>query len=202
MFIIGIAGGSGAGKSTFVKKVIEDLAAGQVILIRQDSYYKDNSHVPPEQRQKINFDHPSSIEFDLLEDHLLRMITGEETNQPVYSFKTCTREKEPVRVRPAKLAVLEGILILTSPSLRKLIDLKVFIDTCEDERLARIIYRDLHERGRTAGQVRKRYHKTVKPMHDQYIEPSKQFADIIVPGGGDNLEGINLIRAIIKQNTE
>lgn len=202
MFIIGIAGGSGAGKSTFVQKAMEGLPVNQVALLRQDSYYKDNSGISPEKRQEINFDHPSSIEFDLLEDHLLRLNNGEVIYQPVYSFQTCTRERDTVLVRPAKVAILEGILILTSLSLRKLIDIKVFIDTVEDKRLARIIYRDIHERGRTADQVRERYNQIVKPMHDQFIETSKRYADIIVPGGSENLVAIDLIRTLIKQKLE
>jgi len=199
MFIIGIAGGTGSGKSTLVKRVSDNLSSQDVTVITQDSYYRDNSHIPPEQRQNINFDHPDSIEFSLLEDHILMLRKGEAIQQPVYSFITCTRSKETIRVEPKKLVILEGILIFNCEPLRNMMDLKIFVDADPDDRLIRIINRDIQERGRTLEMVLERYEKTVKPMHLLYVEPTKQFADIIIPHVGDGTTVINIIKALIEQ---
>jgi len=199
MFIIGIAGGSGSGKSTLVSKVSQDLPENHFAVIRQDSYYKDNRHIPSALRQEINFDHPSAIEFTLLEEHILQLKREEAIDQPVYSFQTCTRADRTIRVDPKKAIILEGILIFIPELLRNLMDIKIFIDADADERLNRIISRDVHERGRSADAVIERYEKTVKPMHLQFIEPSICYADIIIPGGGDNLTAIRLVRTIIEQ---
>jgi uridine kinase len=199
MFIIGIGGGTGSGKSTLVKRITESCSSDQVAHISMDSYYKDNSHLIPTRRQELNFDHPSAIDFTLLEDHVLKLKKGEGVDQPVYSFISCTRATETIRIEPRRLIILEGILILVSSSLREIIDLKVFIDADHDVRLNRIIFRDIQERGRNPEKVLERYEKTVKPMHNRFIEPSKRYADIIIPVGGDNPVGINLLKTIMKQ---
>ncbi len=199
MFIIGIAGGTGSGKTTVVRKIIEDLPEEQVAVIAQDSYYRDNSDIPEAERQKINFDHPSSLEFPLLVDHINTLKRGLPIAQPVYSYLTCTRSDETVTVEPKKVIIVEGILIFTHAPLRDILDLKVFVDADADDRLSRVIYRDLTERGRTVDVVLNRYHQTVKPMHLQFIEPTKRYADIIVPQGGNNTVAINVLRTIIQQ---
>lgn len=199
MFIIGIAGGTGCGKSTVVRKIIEKLPENQVAVIPQDSYYKDNSHIPLKERQKINFDHPGSLEFPLLVRHIQALKSGNSIQQPTYSYLTCTRNKETVNVRPAKVIIVEGILIFTHKPLRDLMDIKVYVDAEADDRLSRVIYRDIEERGRVVQQVLERYYETVKPMHLQFIEPTKRFADIIVPQGGENEVAINVLTTIIKE---
>ncbi|HYW96230.1 MAG TPA: uridine kinase [Bacteroidales bacterium] len=199
MFIIGIAGGTGCGKTTVVRKIIENLPENQVAVIPQDSYYRDNSHIPDEERQKINFDHPSSLEFPLLVEHIRQLKKGEKIEQPVYSYLTCTRSDETIPVEPKKVIIVEGILIFTHEPLRKICDLKVYVDADADDRLSRVIYRDITERGRTVDVVLDRYHQTVKPMHLQFIEPTKRYADIIVPQGGNNTVAINVLSTIIQQ---
>lgn len=199
MFVIGIAGGTGCGKTTVVKKIMKNFPERQVTLIPQDSYYKDNSHLPLEERQKINFDHPESLEFDLLIDHLEKLKKGRPVKQPTYSYLTCTRNEETVLVQPRKVIIVEGILIFTQPELRKIFDIKVYVDAEPDDRLSRVIQRDIAERGRRVEQVLKRYYETVKPMHTQFIEPTKRFADIIVPQGGNNTVAINVLTTIVKE---
>ncbi len=199
MFIIGIAGGTGSGKTTVVKKIIEDLPEDQVAVIPQDSYYRDNSHISEEERQKINFDHPSSLEFPLLVEHIKMLKSGKSIGQPVYSYLTCTRSTETIPVEPRKVVIVEGILIFTHEPLREILDLKIYVDADADDRLSRVIYRDITERGRTVDVILDRYHKTVKPMHLQFIEPTKRYADIIVPQGGNNTVAIQLLSTIIKQ---
>jgi len=199
MFIIGIAGGTGSGKTTVVRKIVQNLPDRQVAVIAQDSYYRDNSGIPLEERQKINFDHPSSLEFELLVEHIRELKSGHTINQPVYSYLTCTRNKETIAVKPTKVIIVEGILIFTHEALRDILDLKIYVDADPDDRLSRVIYRDLSERGRTVDVVLDRYHKTVKPMHLQFIEPTKRYADIIVPQGGNNKVAINLLTNIIGQ---
>ncbi len=200
MLIVGIAGGTGSGKTTVVKKIIEKLPEGEVVVMPQDSYYKDNSHLPIEQRQEINFDHPSSIEFSLLINHLKKLKNGEIIDMPIYSYLTCIRADETVKLQPKHVVIVEGIMILTDKKLRDIIDIKVFVDADADDRLARVVKRDIIERGRSVDKVLERYEKTVKPMHLQFIEPSKRFADIIVPQGGDNKVAINILTSIIERN--
>ncbi len=202
MFIIGIAGGTGSGKTTVVKRIVESLPAEQVIVIPQDSYYKDSSHIPLEERQEINFDHPSSLEFSLLVDHIRRLKSGEAIQQPIYSYLTCTRSSETIPVKPKKVVIVEGILILTHEPLRDLMDIKIFVDADADDRLGRVIYRDITERGRTVVKVLERYEKTVKPMHLQFIEPTKRYADIIIPQGGNNQVAVNVMKTIIEQRLQ
>jgi len=200
MLIVGIAGGTGSGKTTVVKKVVEKLPEDEVVIVPQDSYYKDNSHLPIEQRQEINFDHPGSVEFSLLINHLNRLKNGEIINMPIYSYLTCTRADETIKIQPKHVVIVEGIMILTDKMLREMIDIKVFVDADADDRLARVVKRDIVERGRSVDKVLERYNKTVKPMHLQFIEPSKRFADIIVPQGGDNIVAINILTSIIEKN--
>ncbi len=199
MFIIGIAGGTGSGKTTVVRKIVESLPIEQVTVIPQDSYYKDSSHIPMEQRQEINFDHPSSLEFSLLVEHIRRLKCGESIQQPIYSYLTCTRASETIPVLPKKVVIVEGILILTHEPLRDLMDIKIYVDADADDRLSRVIYRDITERGRTVVKVLDRYEKTVKPMHLQFIEPTKRYADIIIPQGGNNQVAVNVMKTIIEQ---
>ncbi len=200
MLIIGIAGGTGSGKTTVVRKIIERLPQGEVAVIPQDSYYRDSSHVPVEERQKINFDHPDSIEFELLIEHIKQLKNNQPIKQPVYSYLTCTRQQEYVPVVPRDVIIVEGILILSHPELRNLMDLKVFVDAEADDRLTRVIMRDIAERGRTVDKVLTRYEETVKPMHVQFIEPTKRFADLIVPQGGNNHIAIDILTKFIRSN--
>lgn len=197
MLVIGIAGGTGSGKTTVVRKIMEQLPCDEIAILPQDSYYRDNVHLPLEERQKINFDHPDSIEFDLLVNHLQLLKKGKAIEQPVYSYLTCTRMEETIRVEPRKVVIVEGILILGHAGLRRLMDLKVFVDAEPDDRLMRVIQRDIAERGRTVEKVLDRYEETVKPMHLQFIEPTKRYADLIVPQGGNNHVAIDLLTQYI-----
>ncbi len=199
MLVIGIAGGTGSGKTTVVKKLVDCLPPGEVTVIPQDSYYKDGSHLPMEQRQEMNFDHPSSVEFDLLVEHLNKLKKGESVNQPIYSYLTCTRAPETVFIEPKHVIIVEGILIFTNPELRDLLDIKVFVDADPDDRLSRVVRRDIVERGRSVNKVLERYEKTVKPMHLQFIEPTKRYADIIVPQGGNNEVAVSILTTIIEK---
>jgi uridine kinase len=198
MLIIGIAGGSGSGKSTVVRQLIKYLPKDAVTVIPQDAYYKDNGHKSAEERAKINFDHPSSIEWSLLNKQLETLKSGSSIELPIYSYVTCARSKETVTVTPSKVIIVEGILILTNPRLRSKMDIKVFVDADGDDRLMRIIWRDIEERGRSFQQVLEHYEKFVKPMHLQFIEPTKRYADIIVPQGGQNKVAIDILSSRIK----
>ncbi|ASB48581.1 uridine kinase [Alkalitalea saponilacus] len=200
MLIIGIAGGTGSGKTTVVKKILKQLPCNEVAVLPQDSYYRDSGHLPPDERQKINFDHPDAIEFELLTKHIARLKAGKPVEQPVYSYLTCTRQKETIKVNPCEVIIVEGILILSNPALRELMDLKVFVDAEPDDRLMRVIQRDIEERGRTVQKVLTRYEDTVKPMHLQFIEPTKRYADLIVPQGGNNHVAIDILTQYILRN--
>lgn len=200
MLIVGIAGGTGSGKTTVVRKLIEMLPPGEVVILPQDSYYKDNQGISIEERQKINFDHPDSVEWPLLMAHLAELRAGLPIEMPIYSYLTCLRSKETVPVSPAHVVVVEGILVLTDPGLRSMLDIKVFVDADADDRLGRVIQRDIIERGRSVLQVLARYNETVKPSHLQFIEPSKRYADIIIPGGGDNVVGIEVLKTIVEKH--
>ena len=200
MLIIGIAGGTGSGKTTVVNRIIESLPQGEVVVIPQDSYYMDNSHLPLEQRQEMNFDHPESIEFELLVEHIKKLKNGEPIEQPIYSYLTCTRAKETVPIQPRHVVIVEGILIFSCDELRKLMDIKVFVDADADDRLMRVINRDIVERGRSVNKVMERYECTVKPMHLQFIEPTKRFADLIIPQGGNNHIAIDILTKYIENN--
>ncbi|MGZ2370223.1 uridine kinase [Ancylomarina sp. YFZ004] len=200
MLIIGIAGGTGSGKTTVVRKIIERLPKGEVAVLPQDSYYRDSSHLPLEKRQEINFDHPNSIEFELLQEHLKQLKAGLVIDQPIYSYLTCTRSEETIPVQPTEVVIIEGILALTQPELRDLMDIKVFVDCDADDRLNRVIKRDIVERGRSVDKVLARYEDVLKPMHLQFIEPTKRYADIIVPQGGNNHVAIDILTQFIQKN--
>jgi uridine kinase len=200
MLIVGIAGGTGSGKTTVVRKVMERFPADEVIVLPQDAYYRDNRHITLEERQKVNFDHPDSVEFALLIDHLQKLRKGSSIEMPVYSYLTCLRSKETITINPSRVVLVEGILILVDPGLRSLFDIKVFVDADADDRLGRVITRDIVERGRSVIQSLERYHDTVKPSHLQFIEPSKRYADIIIPGGGENQVGIEVLVSIIEKH--
>lgn len=198
MLVIGIAGGTGSGKTTVVNKIIKSLPAGEVAVLPQDSYYKDSGHIPPEERSKINFDEPAAIEWSLLEAQLRELKAGNSIEMPTYSYLTCTRQPETIHVEPREVVIVEGILVLTQPELRDMMDVKVFVDADADDRLIRVIARDCVERGRTPMMVINRYQEVLKPMHDMYIEPSKRTADLIVPQGGNNTVAINLLTDYIE----
>ena len=197
MLVVGIAGGSGSGKTTVVKRIMERLPDNDVAVLPQDAYYFDQGQLALEDRQEINFDHPDSLEFPLLIDHISKLKKGEKIQRPIYTYITCTRSNETIAMAPMGVVVLEGILIFTNEALRELIDIKVFVDADADDRLGRIIIRDMEERGRSVDKVLERYEKTVKPMHLQFIEPSKRYADIIVPQGGNNFVAIDILSATI-----
>lgn len=202
MLTIGIAGGTGSGKTTVVKKITEHFRQGEVVVVPQDSYYRDNSDIPLlEDRQKLNFDHPDAIDFDLLRQQLGELKQGRTIQQPIYSYLTCTRSAtETVTVHPAHIIIVEGILIFTDPKLRKMMDILVYVDADPDDRLVRVISRDIMERGRDVGKVIDRYEKTLKPMHLQFIEPTKRYADLILPQGGHNQVGIDMLIATIENH--
>ncbi|MCI8997992.1 MAG: uridine kinase [Muribaculaceae bacterium] len=198
MIIIGIAGGTGSGKTTVVNKIINSLPQGEVAVLPQDSYYKDSSHIPVEERSKINFDEPAAIEWSLLAKHIRELKEGKTIEMPTYSYLTCTRQPETVTVEPREVVIVEGILVLTDPMMREMMDVKVFVDADADERLIRVIARDCVERGRTPIMVLNRYQDVLKPMHEMYIEPSKRYADLIVPQGGSNVVAIQLLTDYIE----
>ncbi len=198
MLVIGIAGGTGSGKSTVVRKIMESLPAEEVTVIPQDCYYNDNHHIPLEERLKMNYDEPASIDWKLLTEHLRELKEGKNVNMPTYDFLTCSRMKETIALHPTEVVVVEGILVLTNKELRDMLDVKVFVDAEADERLIRVIRRDCVERGRTPQMVIDRYLETLKPMHELYIEPSKRFADLIVPQGGNNAVAIKLLTDYIR----
>ncbi|MDE5975117.1 MAG: uridine kinase [Muribaculaceae bacterium] len=198
MLVIGIAGGTGSGKTNVVRKIIESLPKGEVTVIPQDCYYKDNAHIPLEERLKMNYDEPASIEWPLLCRQLHALKEGNDVEMPTYDFLTCSRQKETITLYPREVVVVEGILVLTDKELRDMMDVKVFVDADADERLIRVISRDCIERGRTPQMVIDRYQETLKPMHELYIEPSKRYADLIIPQGGNNKVAIKLLTDYIR----
>lgn len=199
MLIIGIAGGTGCGKTTVVNQILNELPEGVVGVISQDSYYKDTSHLSFDERIKINFDHPRSIDFELLESHLKELKKGNSIDQPVYSFVKHNRTGDTVKTHPRKVMIVEGILILTNPELREMFDIKIFVHADSDERLIRRLKRDINERGRDLDEVLTRYQSTLKPMHQQFIDPMKEFADIIIPNNKYNTVAIDIVKTIINQ---
>lgn len=198
MLVIGIAGGTGSGKTTVVRRIIEALPKDEVAVMPQDCYYKNNAHIPLEERLKMNYDEPASIEWPLLCSQLQALKEGKTVEMPTYDFLTCSRMKETVTLRPRDVVVVEGILVLTDKHLRDMMDVKVFVDADADERLIRVIKRDCIERGRTPQMVIDRYQETLKPMHELYIEPSKRYADLIVPQGGNNKVAVKLLTDYIR----
>ena len=197
MLIIGITGGTGCGKTTVVNQIINELPENEVGVISQDSYYNDLSHLSMEERVKVNFDHPNSIDFNLLAAHLEALKKGNSIEQPEYSFVAHNRTKNTVKTQPRKVMIVEGILIMSHPELRYLFDIKIFVHADSDERLMRRLKRDLQERGRNLEEVLNRYQTTLKPMHDQFIEPAKEFADIIIPNNHYNTVAVDIVRTII-----
>jgi uridine kinase len=199
MLIIGIAGGTGSGKTTVVRQILDELNNDEVDVISQDSYYQDTSHLPLEERKKINFDHPKSIDFDLLVSHLKDLKAGKTIEQPVYSFKDHNRTSETVTTQPKKVIIVEGILILTHTDIRDMFDIKIYVHADSDERLIRRLKRDINDRGRDLEEVLWRYQTTLKPMHQQFIEPTKEFADIIIPNNRYNTVAVDIVQTIIKE---
>lgn len=199
MLIIGIGGGTGSGKTTVVEQIVETLPQGQVAVISQDSYYKELSHLTKAERTKVNFDHPNAIDFKLLCEHLLELKQGRAVLEPVYSFVAHNRTEQTKLIQPTKVLVVEGILILTDPTIRNIFDIKVFVHADSDERLIRRLKRDITERGRDLDEVLHRYQNTLKPMHQQFIEPTKEYADIIIPNNRYNTVAVDIVRSIINE---
>ena len=197
MLIIGIAGGTGSGKTTVVRKIQESLPEGTVAVIPQDSYYNDQSDLPLEVRKRTNFDHPDAFEWPLLARHIAELRAGHAIDQPTYSYITCTRLTETVLIAPCDVIIVEGIMTLYDKSLRDLMDLKIFVDAESDERLLRVIERDIAERGHPLEMLINKYRNVLKPMHDEFIEPTKQYADIIIPNGGENARAIRMMQLYI-----
>ena len=202
MLIIGIAGGTGCGKTTVVNQILNELPEGEVGIISQDSYYKDTTHLSYDERVKINFDHPRSIDFKLLETHLKVLKSGNTIEQPVYSFVKHNRTGDTLKTQPRKVMIIEGILILTNPELRNLFDIKIFVHADSDERLIRRLKRDISERGRDIDEVLLRYQTTLKPMHQQFIEPMKEYADIIIPNNKYNIVAVDIVKTIISEKLQ
>ena len=198
MKVIGIAGGTGTGKTTVVKRIVEALPPHYVAVVPLDSYYNDTSHMTEEERRAINFDHPDAFDWKLLVQHVKLLRDGVAVEQPTYSYLKSNREKATVHVEPKPVIIIEGIMALLNKQLRDMMDLKIFVDTDSDERLIRNIQRDCVERGRTVEMVIDRYQKVLKPMHEQFIEPTKKFADLIIPLGGENRSGINILKKYIE----
>ncbi|MEP6261615.1 MAG: uridine kinase [Gillisia sp.] len=199
MLIIGIAGGTGSGKTTVVKQIMDELKNEEVDVISQDSYYQDTTHLSYEERVKINFDHPKSIDFELLVAHLKELKAGNTIDEPVYSFIDHNRTSETRTIHPRKVIIVEGILILTHPEVRSMFDIKIYVHADSDERLIRRLKRDINERARDLDEVLWRYQTTLKPMHQQFIEPTKEFADIIIPTNRYNTVAIDIVQTIIKE---
>ncbi|UOB16924.1 uridine kinase [Abyssalbus ytuae] len=199
MLIIGIAGGTGCGKTTVVNQIVNELPEEEVGVISQDSYYNDTSHLSYDERININFDHPRAIDFELLHNHLIQLKKGTPIHQPVYSFVKHNRTNDTILTHPRKVMIVEGILILTHPELRELFDIKIYVHADSDERLIRRIKRDLTERGRDIEEVLQRYQSTLKPMHQQFIEPTKEYADIIIPNNKYNTVAVDIVRTIINE---
>lgn len=198
MIIIGIAGGTGSGKTTVVRKIVESLPEGSVAVIPQDSYYNDQSHLPLEVRKKTNFDHPDAFEWSLLSQQLQDLKEGRAIEQPTYSYLICTRLPETIHVEPKEVIIVEGIMSLYDKSLRDQMDLKIFVDAEADERLLRVIQRDIAERGHPLEMLIDKYRNVLKPMHDQFIEPTKQYADVIIPNSGDNDKAVRMMQMYVK----
>jgi uridine kinase len=198
--VVGIAGGTGSGKTTVAHKLAIAMPPGRCITIEHDSYYRDQGHLPFEERVGINYDHPSSLESSLLAEHLAQLRMGRAVEIPIYDFATHTRRTETRRVTPAKVIIVEGILVFTEPTLREHMDIKIFVDTDSDSRLIRRIRRDLEQRGRSFQSVRDQYYSTVRPMHLEHVEPSKRWADLIVPEGGDNKVALDVLLGQLWRN--
>ena len=197
--IIGVAGGSGSGKTTIARKLLETFEAEDAVLVEQDAYYKELHIESIDERAKMNFDHPNAIEFELLRENLLDLVHGKTVERPIYDFSTHMRKSEKVIINPSRIIIVEGILIFAVPEIRELFDIKIFVDTDADEMLLRRMERDIKERGRTVDAVRDQYVSTVKPMYLEFAEPSKRYADVIIPRGGENKVAINMVIAKMKR---
>lgn len=196
--LVGIAGGTGSGKSLVARKIYENIGSEKIVLIQQDSYYKDLSELPMYERGKRNFDHPEAFDGELIRRQIRQLLSGRAIEQPIYDFANHYRTTRTVRIYPRRIIVLEGILILNDPELRKIMDIKVFVDTPPDIRLMRRVERDLKERSRDLDSVFYQYENSVRPMHIQFVEPSKEFADIIIPEGGMNLVAVDMLKTSIE----
>ncbi len=196
---IGVAGGSGSGKTTVANNLVKAFKSEDAVLVEQDAYYKELNHLSLEEKAKVNFDHPNSIEFELLRKHLLSLAKGNPIERPIYDFKTHSRKNETIDIQPSRIVIVEGILLFAVPEIRELFDVKIFVDTDADEMLLRRIERDINERGRTFNCVKDQYLHTVKPMYLEFCEPSKRYADVIIPRGGENKIAINMIIAKLKR---
>lgn len=196
--VIGVAGGTGSGKTTVVNKIAEQFSRDEVVILPQDAYYKDQAELTIDERRKINYDHPLAFDNDLLIEHIDMLKKGQEIRQPIYSFITYTRKEEAYLIKPRDVIIVEGILILEDPRIRDILDIKVFVDTDADERFIRRLKRDIQERGRSIDSVIAQYTEVVRPMHLQFVEPTKRYADIIVPEGGSNTVAIDILTAKIK----
>lgn len=199
IMIIGICGGTGSGKTTVANRILESVSADEVVFIQQDLYYRNLKDMPLDYRNAANFDHPDALDNDLLANHLKKLSAGEPVELPVYDFRTHTRLPSTTPIEPKRIVILEGILIFAEPRLRELMDIKVFVDTPDDIRFIRRLRRDIAERGRTLDSVIEQYVNTVRPMHIQFVEPSKRYADVIIPEGGHNLVSIDLISGTIRE---
>ncbi len=199
MYIIGIAGGTGSGKTTVVRKIVETLPKTKVAVIPQDSYYNDTTNLTMDERRKINFDHPNAFDWKLLIHQINELREGRAIEQPTYSYIESNRLPETIHIDPCEVIIIEGIMALCRKELRDLMDLKIFVDADPDDRLIRVISRDIAERGRTAQMVMDRYTDVLKPMHLEFIEPTKRYADLIIPQGGNNKKAIDIMRAYITQ---
>ncbi len=197
-FVIGIAGGTGSGKTTVTEAVINAVGSQHVALLPMDNYYKDNSHLSLEERRELSYDHPDAFDLELYLKHIRQLVSGRAVSIPVYSFKEYTRARETIEVQPAPVVVLEGIMLLVDEALRAQMNLKVFVDTDADVRFIRRLQRDLIERGRTAESVIKQYLEQVRPMHLSFVEPSKRYADVIIPHGGHNHEALAMLAARVR----
>ncbi|WP_426349257.1 uridine kinase [Alloiococcus sp. CFN-8] len=196
--LIGITGGTGSGKSTVAKEICSKFSEDCIAMIEQDSYYKDQSHLSMDERVKTNYDHPDAFDNELLVSHLKTLLEGKDIEKPIYDFSVHTRKDETVKVEPRDIIILEGILVLSDPEIRNLLDIKIYVDTDADVRIIRRLVRDINERGRTVDSVINQYLTVVRPMHLQFIEPTKRYADLIVPEGGHNKVAIDIISANIK----
>jgi len=196
--VIGIAGGSGSGKTTVQRRVMERFGPRRIALLDHDAYYRPLDHLPPEQRARFNFDHPDALETELMVEHLDQLLAGEPVEKPTYSFETHSRRAETETIDPRPVVLVEGILVLAEPALRERMDVKLFVDAAPDVRLMRRMERDLHERGRSVESVLEQYRRTVRPMHLEFVEPSKRHADVIIPRGGQNQVAIDMVLARVQ----
>src|SRR5690349_17359793 len=200
--VIGVAGGTGSGKTTIARKLVDALPRGSALIVEYDAYYRDRADLSPDQRAALNYDHPDALESELLAEHLRLLPAGKPVDAPIYDCRSHTRQTETRRVATTPVVVVEGILTLAQPAVREQLDIKIFVDTDPDIRVFRRVRRDLEERGRTFASVREQYYRSVRPMHNQFVEPSKRWADLIIPEGGDNHVALEILVARLLQATD